>query len=58
MIHREKHIEAVSLAENFGPPISPPITILLTVKMKKHMMDVTRNSMTENASDPYGTIET
>lgn len=58
MTHREKHIKAVSLAENFGPPISPPITILLTVKMKKHMMDVIRNNMTENASDPSGTIET
>lgn len=58
MIHREKHMPAVILAETLGPPISPPITILLTVKIRKQMIDVIRNNITENASVPCGTIET
>ena len=50
MIHREKHIEAVSLAENFGPPISPPITYVNKIRLK---LLITYNSSNRQNEETY-----
>ena len=47
---------AVPHLETFGPPSSPPIKILLSVKMIKQITDVIKNIKTEKPSFPAGTF--
>ena len=49
------HIPAVRYLENFGPPSSPPMMILLAVKMVKQTTEQTKKTRTENAKLPVGT---
>jgi len=46
---------AVIHLEKTGPPSSPPINILLSVKIEKQMTDVIKNMNTEKPSLPAGT---
>lgn len=57
MTHNEKQIPAVRILDDFGPPNSPPIIILLAVRIVKQTTEVIKNSITENPSVPAGTIE-
>lgn len=56
MNHRLTHIPAVKYLENFGPPSSPPIIILLKVKIAKQTSEQIRNIATVNPNFPAGTI--
>tara|TARA_B110000285_G_C15127395_1_gene621176 strand:+ start:127 stop:501 length:375 start_codon:yes stop_codon:yes gene_type:complete len=56
MTHRLTHIPAVKNLENFGPPSSPPIIILLKVKIAKQTSEHPRNIATVNPNFPAGTI--
>jgi hypothetical protein len=49
MIAADRYFEAG------GPPSSPPITFLLTMKMMKQTIEVERYIMTEKARSPAGT---
>ena len=53
--HKQKHIEAVNILEAMGPPSSPPITILLIVKIQKQITDIMRKINTVKLSFPAGT---
>jgi len=55
MTHKETHIAAVPYFEVLGPPNSPPIIILLAVKIAKQQREVPRNMATEKPSLPAGT---
>jgi len=46
----------VAYLDVLGPPSSPPINILLQVRMPKQITDVPKNIATENPSLPAGTI--
>jgi len=55
MTHNETHIPAVRNLEVFGPPSSPPMMILLAVKIQKHTIEQTKKTPTVNPSFPAGT---
>jgi hypothetical protein len=50
------HIAAVAYLEAGGPPSSPLIIILLSVRIAKQQREVPKNIATENPSFPAGTI--
>ena len=55
MTHRLTHIPAVKNLEVFGPPSSPPIKILLKVKIAKQTTEQPRNIATVDPNFPAGT---
>jgi len=52
---RDTHIAAVPYLDAAGPPSSPPINILLSVKIEKQHTEVPKNIATEKPSFPAGT---
>lgn len=48
-------MDALAYFENFGPPNSPPITILLTIIIPKQTKATIKKMNTENARSPAGT---
>ena len=55
MNQRATHIPAVIYFEVFGPPSSPPIKILLKVKIEKHTKEQIKKIATVNPREPAGT---
>lgn len=54
--HIKKHSPPVSTFEAIGPPSSPPINILLSVKITNTTTEQTKNTKTVNTSLPAGTL--
>lgn len=54
MIQRVKHIAQDMYLVTFPPPSSPPSAARRIPKIMKHVIDVTRNKMTEKATPPAG----
>ena len=53
--HIKKHSPPVSTFEPIGPPSSPPINILLRVKITNTATEQTKNTNTVNPNLPAGT---
>jgi hypothetical protein len=58
MNHKEQSKNADKYAEGFGPPSSPPMVNLLTIRSKKQHNEVMRYKATEKARSPAGTTKT
>jgi len=56
MNQSKTHIPAVIYFDVFGPPSSPPIKILLKVKIAKQTKEHTKKIATVNPREPAGTI--
>lgn len=54
--HIKKHSPPVSTFEAIGPPSSPPINILLSVKITNTTTEQTKNTKTVKPSLPAGTL--
>jgi len=57
MIQRKtKKTKLPHLHNPLGPPSSPPVSILLTMRKMNHVTDVIKNSITEKDRVPAGTL--
>jgi len=54
--HKNMHKIALAYLDVLGPPNSPPIATLLRIKMMKQQMATIKNTKTEKAISPAGTV--